>query len=62
MTSDGEMTKIRDVDLKKLQNFVVDIFFIWIRLVSQMLILKPDEDRMGRMNIRNGQVSYRWSG
>jgi hypothetical protein len=32
MTSDGETIKIKVVDLEKLRNFVVDIFFIWIRL------------------------------
>jgi hypothetical protein len=30
MTSDGEMTKIKVVDLEKLWNFVVHIFFIEI--------------------------------
>jgi len=32
MTSDGEMTKTKVVDLKKLYNFVVDNFFIWNHL------------------------------
>jgi len=32
MTSGGEMGKTKVVDLKKLQNFVVDNFFIWINL------------------------------
>jgi hypothetical protein len=32
MTSDGETTKIKVVYLQKLYNFVVDNFFIWIRL------------------------------
>jgi hypothetical protein len=32
MTSDGEMTKTKVVDLKEFNNFVVDNFFIWIYL------------------------------
>ena len=48
---DGEMTKTKVVDLKKLCNFVADNFFIWIHLELQILISKSDE-----------QVSYGWSG
>ena len=32
MTTDGETTNIKVVDLEKLSNFVVDNFSIWIRL------------------------------
>ena len=32
MTSDGEIIKIKVIDLKKLYNFIVDNLFIWIRL------------------------------
>jgi len=39
-TSDGEMTKTKDVDLEKF--VVVDKFFTWIRLASQILFSKPD--------------------
>ena len=35
MTSDGDTTKMKVVDLKKLWNFVVDNFFIWIHLVME---------------------------
>ena len=35
MTSNGETTKIKIVDLEKLWNFVVDNFLIWIRLGPQ---------------------------
>jgi hypothetical protein len=38
MASDGKTTKTKVVDLQKLYNFVVDNFFIWIRLESQTLI------------------------
>ena len=39
MTSDGETTRTKDVDPKKLYNFVVDDIFIWIRLEPETLIL-----------------------
>jgi len=42
MTSDRVMTKIKVVNLLELYNFVVDNFFIWIHLESQILILKLD--------------------
>ena len=32
MTSDGEITKMKVVDLKKLYNVMVYNFFVWIRL------------------------------
>jgi hypothetical protein len=35
MTSDGETTKTKVVDLKKLCNFVVDNFFIWNNLLKE---------------------------
>jgi hypothetical protein len=31
-TSDGKITKIKVVDLQKLWNFYIDIFFVLIRL------------------------------
>ena len=39
MASDGEMTKTKVIGLEEFNKFVVDNFFIWIRLVSQILIL-----------------------
>ena len=33
-TSDEQTTKMKVVDLEKLYNFIVDNFFIWIRLGS----------------------------
>jgi hypothetical protein len=33
MTSNGKTPNMKVVDLRKLRNFVVDKFFIWIRLV-----------------------------
>ena len=38
MTSDGETAKTKVVDLKKLYNFVVDYFFIWIHLVKEKYV------------------------
>jgi hypothetical protein len=38
MTSDGETTQMKVVDLEKLYNFVVDNFLIWIRLRPQTII------------------------
>jgi hypothetical protein len=35
MTSDEKSVKMKVVELQKLFNFVVDNFFIWIRLLSQ---------------------------
>jgi hypothetical protein len=35
-TSDEKSVKIKVVELQKLFNFVVDNFFIWIRLESQI--------------------------
>jgi hypothetical protein len=35
MSSNGEMTKKKVVDLEKLCNFVVDNFFIWNYLVKE---------------------------
>jgi len=35
MIFDGEIAKMKVVDLEKLQNIVVDNFLIWIRLGSQ---------------------------
>jgi hypothetical protein len=35
MTSDGETTKIKVVDLEKLWNFVVDNFLIWNHLINE---------------------------
>ena len=37
MTSDGETTNIKVVELEKLWNFIVDNFSIGIRLVSQII-------------------------
>jgi hypothetical protein len=54
MNSDGEMTKIKVVDLKKLQNFIVDNFFICTHLRSQRFISKSDEHKMGRTKISFG--------
>jgi len=54
MVSDRETTKIKIVDPKKLWNFVVDNFFILIRLGSQILILKSDEHKMARTKISFG--------
>jgi hypothetical protein len=39
MTSDGETTKMKVVDLEKLRNFAVDNFFIWNRLGRQTINL-----------------------
>jgi hypothetical protein len=39
------------VDFEKLYNFVVDNFFIWIRLGSQTLNLNSFEDNMSRKKI-----------
>jgi hypothetical protein len=39
MTSDGETTKTKVVDLEKLRNFAVDNFFIWNRLGRQTINL-----------------------
>jgi hypothetical protein len=38
MTSDGETTKTKIVDLKKLCNFVVYNFFIWNNLLLQNVV------------------------
>ena len=54
MTLDGETPKIKVIDLEKLCNFVVDNFFIEIRLGSQILILKSDEHKMARTKISFG--------
>jgi hypothetical protein len=35
MTSNGKTPNMKVVDLRKLWNFVVDKFLIWIRLVPQ---------------------------
>ena len=43
-TSDGETNKKKVVDLKKLYNFEIDNFFIWIHLWSQILSLKLDQN------------------
>jgi hypothetical protein len=51
MTSDGETAKIKVIDLEKLQNFVVDNFFIWIHLGSQILILKSKKHEMTDKNL-----------
>jgi hypothetical protein len=40
MTSDGETTNIKVVDLEKAYKFVVDNFLIWILLGFQTLISK----------------------
>jgi len=37
MTSDGETTNIKVVDLEKLWNFIIDNFSIWIRLGPQTI-------------------------
>ena len=39
MTSDGETTKIKVVDLKKLYSFVTDNFFIWNHLSLENYVL-----------------------
>jgi len=57
MTSDGEITKIKVVDLQKLCNFVVDNFLIWIRLESQTINLNSIEDNMRRKKIH---YRYKW--
>ena len=43
-TSDGETNKKKVIDLKKLYNFKIDNFFIWIHLWSQKLSLKLDQN------------------
>ena len=40
--SNEEMDKIKDVDLEKLYNFIVENFFIWIRLGPQKVHGKID--------------------
>ena len=40
--SNEEVAKIKDVDLEKLYNFVVENFFIWIRLGPQKVHGKID--------------------
>ena len=52
--SDRETTKMKVVDLEKLCNFVVDNFFIWIRLRSQTINLNSVED-----NTRRKKIHYR---
>jgi hypothetical protein len=46
MTSDGETTKIKVVDVKMLYNFVVYNIFIWIHLGSQTINLNLVYDNM----------------
>ena len=54
MTSDGEiMTKTKVVHLEK-KKIVVDNFGISNRLESQVLISKPNNDKIERTNIPNG--------
>jgi hypothetical protein len=38
MTSDGETTKIKVIDLEKLWNFVVYNYFIWNHLLLQNIV------------------------
>jgi hypothetical protein len=51
MALDGETTKTKVVDLEKLCNFVVDNFFIWIRLESQTLISSSVQHNISTKNI-----------
>jgi hypothetical protein len=37
-TSDGETTKMKVIDLFEIYNFIVQTFFIWIRLVYQNFV------------------------
>ena len=54
MTSNREITKMKVVDLEKLYNFIVDNFFIWIRLESKTLISSSVENNMSIRNIYYG--------
>jgi hypothetical protein len=51
MTSDGETTKTKVVNLDVIYNIAVENIFIWIHLGFQILISKLDKDNIGRMNI-----------
>jgi hypothetical protein len=51
MALDRETVKMKVVDLEKLSNFVVENFFIWIRLESQTLISSSVQHTMNRKNI-----------
>jgi hypothetical protein len=54
MTWDGEMTKTKVVDLQKLYNFVIDIFFTWIHLCFEILISKSDKDKHKKGGVDRG--------
>ena len=58
MTSDGQAAKTKVVDLEKLYNFVVDNFFIWIRLGSSIINLNLVEDNTRRKKIRD---KHKWA-
>jgi len=38
MTSDGEATKMKVIDLEKLHNFVIDNFYIWNHLSKEIYV------------------------
>ena len=50
-TLDGETTKIKVVDLKKLYKFIVNDFLIWVCIETQTLILNSVVRNMNRKNI-----------
>jgi imidazoleglycerol phosphate synthase glutamine amidotransferase subunit HisH len=62
MTSDEETTKTKIVDLEKLYNFVVENFFISIRLGFQTLISKSDEYNTKRKKSYLDTSKCQWSG
>jgi len=47
------MTETNIIDLENLYNFIVDNFYICIRLGSKILILKLDEHKTRTKNILN---------
>jgi hypothetical protein len=51
-TSDEKSVKIKVVELQKVFNFVVDNFFIWIRLGSQISNLHSNGCNMWRKNYK----------
>jgi hypothetical protein len=53
-TLDGEMTKTKVVDLKKLYNFIIDNFFIWN---NRMSIIR--EEMISHMN--TSEYGVEWS-
>ena len=62
-TSDEKSVKIKVVELQKLFIFVVDNFFIWIRLGSQISNLHSNGCNMWRKQLQTRHKScHRWSG